>query len=695
MGYCSICGKKIEQESGLCEECKSKSSIEGGMDALLNTIGTSEDLLSHNDNVSEDDSLEDIDMNEFDLNSLTGASDDVEEPAMDNVMNTGKQDGTDNPDAALSPEAIEALFAQMTSDSGDVIGDESVQLIDDDIAGEPAAAEEPWESDEAAEVTDTDTDTMEEPAAATEPWESDEAAEVTDTDADTMEEPAAATEPWESDEAAEVTDTDTDTVEDPVAASEPWKSDEAAEVTDTDTDTVEKLDEAPEPEEPVDVIAADTMAGSEGSDDLGDIDIDNIDLMSLLTTGDDSFEMMDDVLDADETQDDADMAETGVTDAVEAGLGEQEHLKDTPYTNDGRANVINNGFDGNSGADILIDSDLLKPEDEEAAGQSMADVFSDALSALSSGQDEAYTDNGQMEALLDNVRDNTKKKKKGFKEKFGKLFGNIVDEKEIEKAKTEKAEAEQAEKDKEEETRAKKEQAEADKQAKQAAKEAKAREKEEQRQIKEARKQAKREEKQLRELEEAEEIEGRINKAGATIVFVVLGVMAAFIFFGTSMFSYSNSIKNAQSYFDKGDYSRSYNELLGVDIKESDQLLYQKVVTVMHVYKQLEAYDAYYKESKYPEALDALLKGIREYEKYMPDAVELDVTSNLESIKAQIVTEMETEFGITEDMAKEINQITDCAEYSRRVYDLAQNVAGNMQISAADVLSVTRKRNML
>ena len=661
MGYCSICGKKIEQESGLCEECKSKSSIEGGMDALRNTIGTSEDLFSHNDNVSEDDSLEDIDMNEFDLNSLTGASDDVEEPAMDNVMNTGKQDGTDNPDAALSPEAIEALFAQMTSDSGDVISDESVQLIDDDIAGEPAAAEEPWESGEAAEVTDTDADTMEEPVAATEPWESDEAAEVTDTDTDTVEELDEAPEP---DEAP--------------------ASEEAPE-----------LDEAPEPEEPVDVIAADTTAGSEGSDDLGDIDIDNIDLMSLLTTGDDSFEMMDDVLDADETQDDADMAETGVADAVEAGLGEQEHLKDTPYTNDGRANVINNGFDGNSGADILIDSDLLKPEDEEAAGQSMADVFSDALSALSSGQDEAYTDNGQMEALLDNVRDNTKKKKKGFKEKFGKLFGNIVDEKEIEKAKTEKAEAEQAEKDKEEETRAKKEQAEADKQAKQAAKEAKAREKEEQRQIKEARKQAKREEKQLRELEEAEEIEGRINKAGATIVFVVLGVMAAFIFFGTSMFSYSNSIKNAQSYFDKGDYSRSYNELLGVDIKESDQLLYQKVVTVMHVYKQLEAYDAYYKESKYPEALDALLKGIREYEKYMPDAVELDVTSNLESIKAQIVTEMETEFGITEDMAKEINQITDCAEYSRRVYDLAQNVAGNMQISAADVLSVTRKRNML
>ena len=97
----------------------------------------------------------------------------------------------------------------------------------------------------------------------------------------------------------------------------------------------------------------------------------------------------------------------------------------------------------------------------------------------------------------------------------------------------------------------------------------------------------------------------------------------------------------------------------------------------MYVYKQLEAYDVYYKESKYPEALDSLLKGIREYEKHIPDAMELDITSDLDSVKSQIVTELEAEFGITEDMAKEINQITDSTEYSRRVYDLAQYLIEN------------------
>ena len=39
-----------------------------------------------------------------------------------------------------------------------------------------------------------------------------------------------------------------------------------------------------------------------------------------------------------------------------------------------------------------------------------------------------------------------------------------------------------------------------------------------------------------RELEEETEIEGRINKVGAIIVFVVIGMMAVFIFVGTRQY---------------------------------------------------------------------------------------------------------------------------------------------------------------
>jgi len=394
-------------------------------------------------------------------------------------------------------------------------------------------------------------------------------------------------------------------------------------------------------QEEIDALLASDQESNNSSSDSDDIDLENIDLNDLLMGDDDGLELVEDDTDGGDGNKDAGGNSTKAS--------------------------------ASSGENVLIDNDLLAVEGDS---QNVGDVLSDALSVLSS--DQGGEDSSDVSELLENTKGKGKKKKKEKKDKpglFSKLFGNIVDEKEIQKVKDEKAAEEAAKKQKEEDAEKKKEEAEAAKQAKEEAKAAKAKEKEEKKQIKAAEKQAKKEEKALKALEEENEIEGRINKAGAAIVFFVLGLMAVFIFFGTKMFSYSNSIKNAQAYFENGKYAESYRELLGVDIKESDEILYQKVITVMYVYKQIEAYDVYYKESKYPEALDSLLKGMREYQKYMPDAVELDITADLETVKKQIVNEMETEFGITEDMAKEINGITDSVEYSRRVYDLAQNLA--------------------
>lgn len=334
----------------------------------------------------------------------------------------------------------------------------------------------------------------------------------------------------------------------------------------------------------------------------------------------------------------------------EEAVEEEQVLHNSEYTTDGRENVKKKG-----------------------------NVFSEALSVLSSEQDEedeAEVPVEEVEALLDNVRAaSTKKKKK--KLGFRNLFANIVDDKEIEKSENrkkkeleleqQKVEKEEKKKLAQEEKAKKKEQQKLDKE----------RLKEEKKEAKELKKQAKKEAKELRELEEETEIEGRINKVGAIIVFVVIGMMAVFIFAGTRMFSYSNSISNAKTYYDKGQYVESYNELAGLDLNEQDEVLYQKVVTIMYVYRQLDAYETYYKEERYPQALDSLLKGIREYEKYMPDAIELEITDDMDKIKNDIVTELSTEYGITEDMAREINQITDSTEYSKRVYDLAQNLASN------------------
>lgn len=337
-------------------------------------------------------------------------------------------------------------------------------------------------------------------------------------------------------------------------------------------------------------------------------------------------------------------------------LDDENDNSNTNYTTDGRQNVKDNVF-----AEPL--SVLNDDENEEEAGVSLES--DDAVSV------------DDIDNILDDVKEKSKKKKKKKGKGFKKLFANIVDDKEIEKANKEKEEAEQAEKNKAVEAEKKKIEAEEKAKQKEEKKAAKAAAKEAAKQEKEAKKRAKKEAKELRELEEESEIEGRINKVGAGIVFVILGCIGVLVFVGTNMFSYNRGIAAAKTYFDNGQYEESYNELAGLNLKEEDKILYNKVVTIMYVYKQLDAYETYCKEARYPQALDSLLKGIREYEKNMPQAIELDVTDSMDAIKNQIVSELSGEYGITEDMAREINQITDSDEYSRRVYELAKNIADN------------------
>lgn len=306
-----------------------------------------------------------------------------------------------------------------------------------------------------------------------------------------------------------------------------------------------------------------------------------------------------------------------------------------------------------------------------------SNVFEEPLSVLSDDGDESQIDVDDVEALLDTVKKDSKKKKKKKGQGFSKLFSNIVDDKEIEKIEKEKQAAAQAEINKQKKAELKKVNDEKKAQKKEENKLEKARKAEEKKAARDAKKRARKEAKEIRELEEETEIEGRINKAGAIIVFLIMGCMAAAMFFGTKMFSYNNSISNAKQYFENGQYEESYNELVGLELKEEDKILYEKVVTIMHVYKQLDAYEMYYKEGRYPQALDALLKGIREYEKNIAVATELDITTNMDELKNQIVHELSVEYGITEEIAREVNQITDSKVYSMRVYELAKELASD------------------
>lgn len=307
--------------------------------------------------------------------------------------------------------------------------------------------------------------------------------------------------------------------------------------------------------------------------------------------------------------------------------------------------------------------DILALEPEEENGQM------DDMQALLEGLSE----DDMPELPPEGSREDIEKKPGLLK----RLFGNIVTDEIAE------AELAQKEKDKEDEA-ARQEAAEAAKEEKKAAKAAKAEEKAEAKKAKaeekELKKAAKAEEKaqkkadkEAKKAEEAaqEELEvtGKLNKVGVSIVVILAAMFLATEISGTEIFSYKSTMKQAVSFFDDGRYTDAYREILGTDLKKKDQETYDKIITVMKVQRSLNSYENYDNMKYYPDALNALLVGLKKYDENIETARNLEIEKDVDSCKEKILTLLDEEYGLSETQAREILSLKKDA-YTDRVVEL-------------------------
>lgn len=348
-----------------------------------------------------------------------------------------------------------------------------------------------------------------------------------------------------------------------------------------------------------------------------------------------------------------------------ADFPDEEH--EQPAGEDGLSDIL-------SLDSLMGEKPSSEPEQQSSIGD-LSDVFADSLSAVSS--DVSEEDKELEEAVMNMVPEGAKKKKPGI---FAKLFGNIIDDKSKEQFKKEQEEAKKAEFKKSEKERIKRGDLTEEEQRKKDEKEAAiAQTKEEKKAAKEAKKAAAAQKKAEKiekkkqmaaakaEAETLEVDEGRINRVGAGIVFGFFAVVAVFILIGTNQFSYASSIKQAKNYFEVKKYTKAYEEVAGLTIKEDDEEMYSKILTVMFVNKELNSYNNYYGIHQYDKALDSLLKGLKRYDKYLETARELGVKSDLDYVRSQIIAELENTYGISEKTALAMNQMEDRDQYSASV----------------------------
>lgn len=265
-----------------------------------------------------------------------------------------------------------------------------------------------------------------------------------------------------------------------------------------------------------------------------------------------------------------------------------------------------------------------------------------------------------------------KAKRPGF---FKRLFGNVVTE--------EIAQAEQQAKlDEEEKARIKAEEKAKEQQEKQAKKELKAEEKNVKKEQKAARKAQKAEEKAAKKAEKAakkaeqkeleeKEVVGKLNKAGVTIVVIGAVMILASVIVGTNIFGYRLTKSESEKYFQLKKYSDAYKEAMGSKLKDKEPDEYEKIITVMKVQQSLNTYSSYTAMKYYPDALNALLRGLQKYDENIEKARDLEVDGDLKECRKKILSILKDEFGLSEAQAYAILRL-DNENYTKRVVGIAK-----------------------
>lgn len=381
-----------------------------------------------------------------------------------------------------------------------------------------------------------------------------------------------------------------------------------------------------------DLDASGGTAGAEPEKEPGDTDAVDQDIPSA--------EEMDSLMDVDK--------------ALSGDMDAPEEAQDEPDI-DPEAEPEEEAF----GLDDIL---ALEPEEEEPG---------DDMQALLEGLSE---DDMSGLAADDQSASATGEKKPGL---LKRLFGNIVTD--------EIAEAERAQREKDkEEAAAKQEAAEAAQAEKKLAKEAKAAEKAEAKKAKaeekelkkaakaeeKAQKKAEKEAKKAEEAAQAElEVTGKLNKVGVSIVIILAAMFLATEISGTEIFSYRSTMKQASGFFEAGKYTDAYQKILGTDMKKKDQETYDKIITVMKVQRSLNSYENYDNMKYYPDALNALLVGLKKYDENIETARNLEVEKDMDSCKEKILTLLDEEYGLSEEQAREILSLKKDT-YTDRVVEL-------------------------
>ena len=166
----------------------------------------------------------------------------------------------------------------------------------------------------------------------------------------------------------------------------------------------------------------------------------------------------------------------------------------------------------------------------------------------------------------------------------------------------------------------------------------------------------------------------RISPLAIILMITVIVLLVGGIYIGSNVFSYNSNIKEATNSYIDNDYTKAYNLLAGMKLKDKDKDFYKQVENIMKVEKHINDFNSFITIEKYTYALESLIRGIESYDENIEASKELGTYEILETEMNEIDTLLKNYFGMSIEDARTIIQITDSGMYAKEINERAAKI---------------------
>lgn len=147
-------------------------------------------------------------------------------------------------------------------------------------------------------------------------------------------------------------------------------------------------------------------------------------------------------------------------------------------------------------------------------------------------------------------------------------------------------------------------------------------------------------------------------------IVIMVASLLGLVLLGTSALGYQANVNAAKESYQKGAYVEAFRKLQGLDIKEKDELLYNRLAALAAVSEKYQAYLIFDNYGSKDMALDSLICAYGRCEINQKFAEEYECVPELEAMKTKIAEALKKDYSVSTKEAEEFYQIKNRDDYT-------------------------------